>query len=109
MSEKGLRELFGEVIVDPIFKERLYSNLEATIALDGWKIDKQEMTILKELVATRELDSFVVEDLEERVALCSASFAISANSFGMSVTMSTGDSSSSSVGPDGPSSGTSVK
>jgi hypothetical protein len=76
MVQKGIRELFGDVIIDTEFRSLLLTNSEEAIHLGGYKIDSNQMEMINEILAVENLSNLSIEALEERRALCSASLHI---------------------------------
>lgn len=72
MATKGIRELFGDALIDPELRARLVVNTEGAVRIGQYELDGDEMEMIKELVARENLADFTIEELDERIALCSA-------------------------------------
>ena len=69
MATKGIRELFGDAIVDPQLRVKLVEHTEEAVREGEYVLEDGEMAALKEIIASGNLDNLSVEELDARVAL----------------------------------------
>lgn len=72
MATKGIRELFGDALIDPELRARLVVNTEDAVRIGQYELDGDEMEMIKQLVTVDGLENLSIEELDERIALCSA-------------------------------------
>jgi hypothetical protein len=70
MAIKGIRELFGDILVDPELRAKLVLNTEETVRDGNYDLDGDEMDRLKQIVSAEDLSNLSIEELDERIALC---------------------------------------
>ena len=70
MAKKGVRELFGDAIIDPELRAKLVNNTESAIKAGQYELDDDEMAMVKEIVTSENLEDLSIEELDERIALC---------------------------------------
>ncbi len=70
MATKGVKELFGDVLIDSELRDRLVTNTENTIREGQYKLDDDEIAMIKQIVSTENINDLSIEELDERIALC---------------------------------------
>ena len=77
MAIKSVRELFGDILVDPELRAKLVQNTEETVRDGNYDLDGDEMDMLIQIVSAEDLSDLSIEELDERIALCGGSASIS--------------------------------